>query len=190
MKKLIKKIVGAARTKIMLLLLALLLAFSLQPSAFGQVGTYVTPRISTVFNQWVTNQGTYTFYATNYLCMSGWHNVNWQISEWGTNNMGTNFLPINIYGSSGSGNNYTNAAAGTNFVYTSSGLIAPWPGAIGGTGAAGLASNTNTLFGIWTNMTQNVADGFQVFKGTFTVGATNSATIAGFNLQIDEVITP
>ena len=161
--------------KKLFLLTALGLGLCAQSNA-QVTGTYVVPRINTVFNQWVTNGGSYTFYATNWLSAQGWHNVNWQLSELGTNNIGTNLVPVSFFGSAGNGNSYTNTAAGTNFVYSTA--LLTWPNA--------LTAATNST-GNWTNLTQNVADNWLWFKGTFTVGSTN---VGGFNLQIDEVITP
>ncbi len=175
--KLLKKI--ASRLVILcalIMTLALCLCASVAKSQ--GIGTYVTPRINTVFNQWVTNGGSYTFYGTNWLNPSGWHNVNWQLSELGTNSIGTNQVPISFYGSAGSGNNYTNAAAGTNFVYTAQPLLT-WLNNL---------TATTTSSGNWTNLTQGVGDNWLVYKGTTTVVCTNAGS--GFYLQIDEVITP
>jgi hypothetical protein len=156
-----------------------LLALALPARA--QVGTYVAPRINTVFNQWVTNTGSYTFLATNWLNASGWHNVNWQISEVGTNNIGTNMVPVSIFGSAGSGNSYTNAAAGTNYVYTSPALLV-WPNNL---------TATTTSSGTWTNLTQSAGDSWLWYKGTFTVTCTNTGSpLGGFYLQIDQIVTP
>jgi hypothetical protein len=168
------------------LLLAASLTCGLAISASAQVGTYVAPRINTVFNQPVSNTVTYTFYGTNWLNMTGWHNMNWIFSEYaygpgGTNQIGTNQLAVNLYGSPGNGNNYTNAAAGTNFVFIPTPLQ-NWTNNL-------TASNTLAA-GFWTNTTQNLGDGFLWFKGAVTVGCTNAAVSNQFYLQIDQIITP
>jgi hypothetical protein len=171
----IEKFTEALREKFLWLLLVMALLWSAVP-ARAQIGTYVTPRINTVFNQWVTNGGSYTLYGTNWLSPSAWHNINWMLSEAGTNNIGTNQVGGFFTGSAGSGNSYTNSAAGTNFVYSST--LLGWTN--------NLTATTNST-GTWTNMTQNVGDGWLWFKGTFTVLSTN---VGGFNLQIDQIVTP
>lgn len=159
-------------------------------NAQAQIGTYVAPRITTVFNQWVTNTGgafTYSFIATNWLSPSAWHNCNWYVSQWGTNMVGTNTLTINIYGCPGSGNNYTNAAVGTNYAYTVQPLLSWYQN---------LSAYTNGLTWTnsptWTNQTQNTLDGFLWLKGTIAVANTNfcNSVPNGYYLQIDQILTP
>lgn len=171
-----KTILNPLEDVLRVLLLALVALLAIE-SAEAQIGTYVTPRPYTVYNSFVTNGQSITFYGTNYLNYSGYHNVNWFLSEYGTNNIGTNLVGITIAGSFGSGNNYTNPAAGTNYLYT--GTLIAW------TNAPTVATNTTTP--AWTNITQSLGDGMLLFKGTATVTCTNAG---GFWLQIDEVITP
>ena len=192
MNQIIKNIVAALEDKFLLLILILALFLSAAPSRAQVTGTYINPRITTVFNQPVTNGGNYTFIATNWLNASGWHNVNFILSEiatnWisglpTTNNIGTNQIGILLYGSAGSGNNYTNAAAGTNFVYTLNPILT-WSNNI---------TATNIISGIWTNLTQGVGDSWLLYKGTIACTLTNANATAVTNatwLQIDAVITP
>jgi hypothetical protein len=166
--------------KLVYLALAVL-ALSLQPSAFSQIGTYVTTRPVPLFVGSLTNNQALTnvFVGTNFLNYSGFHRTGiWATIT--TTNLATALngnVTLNVDFCPGTGAGYTNALLGTNLIYTT---VAPFIWTFPLTG-------TNAIV-TFTNLDWPWSDSTTLFKGTKL--STTYSNAPNFQIELDAVITP
>ena len=192
MKKTIKTLAGKLGRKLIIVLAALGLWASVVQPAQAQIGTYVVPRVYTLWYGTLTNAQSITNVVTftNMLNMSGWHNIDlWatyapayqtNVGMWASNiALSLDFSPGtgNLYSNSVTGSTNTSAGWSNNVVWTTS---HPWTWTLPNTG-----NQTNIYV---TNIPAFFGDGVMWFKGSWLTSATTNQN--GAQIQFDVTLTP
>ena len=155
------------------------LAFSLQPSAFAQATTQVTPRVYTlVTNQTLTNNELLEAdSSTNtFMAFSGSHPIGLWATVTSTNNVSTSNLTVKVdfaYDTAGGSSNALNGRFGTNFTTTTPFI---WTFPLNGTNQVTAA--TNILTTVWEPAT------------AFRITSVSNGALSNINFTLQASVVP
>lgn len=173
-----KNIIQNIRTAVRSLALASL-AFGLQPSAFSQATTQVTPRVYTlVTNQTLgSNQLLLAASSTNtFLAYSGSHPIGLWATVTSTNNVSASNVTVKVdfaYDTAGGNTNALNGRYGTNFTTTTP---FTWTFPLNGTNQVTAA--TNLLTSVWEPAT------------AFRVTSVSNGAISNISFTLQASVVP
>jgi hypothetical protein len=174
MKKLIKNIKAAAWGGLLAVS-----AFSLQPSAFAQATTQVTPRVYTlVTNQTLgSNELLQADSSTNtFLAFSGSHPIGLWATVTSTNNVSASNVTVKVdfaYDTAGGSSNAINGRYGTNFTTTTPFI---WTFPLNGTSPVTAA--TNLVTSVWEPAT------------AFRITSVSNGAISNINFTLQASVVP
>lgn len=167
----------------------------LTPPLQAQIGTYVTPRLTTIYTNTITAAVTSPMVTgTNFLNYSGFHQPAFVLTITATNTLqAPNGASASTNGALtlffdqviGPGSGYTNSLLGTNVAITTTQPL-QWTVLLGGN--TNYPTQTYTNLVTITNLGASFADSIPAWRLTkITTVVTNPS---GFNIQLDQSIAP